>query len=1000
MIHVNPRLQTAVRFALAGGAIASFGAHAADTTSGAAMEDIVVTGSRIAVPNEVSVSPVIAVTAADIQQSGVTRVEDLLNQLPSVFASQGSNVSNGADGTATVNLRGLGANRNLVLVNGRRLGPGDPRGGSAADLNQIPSELIEKVDVLTGGASSVYGADAVAGVVNFQLNDHFEGFKLSSGYSFYSHTQGDTTSAAEAVTAHNYPLPDSHVNTGFTKDIAAMFGMNTADGKGNATFYATYRNVAAVLQSSYDYSSCSLISGWATSTGKFACGGSSTSYPGRFRQVNPVTGKNISGSETIDANGNIIPYSSAYAYNYGPLNYYQRPDQRWTAGSFMHYEFNEHADVYSEIMYMNDHSVAQIAPSGAFYGHTYTLSCANPFFTAGELSAWCAGSTAGTTTLNIGRRNVEGGPRQDDLEHTSIRIVLGSRGKIDDNWSYDAYAQYSNVQLQETYLNDMSTARIGNALNAIPGPNGTAVCANSAAVGCVPWNIFQIGGVAQQLANGQNPLSYVSVPGVQRGEVDMRIVSANVTGDLGKYGLKVPTAATAPKVNFGVEWRNVQSATTPDEEYQTGDLAGQGAATLPVNGEITSREAFTELNVPLVDDKPFAKSINFQTGYRYSDYDLGFKTNTYKFGLEWTPVNDVRLRGSFARAVRAPNVGELYSIQTLGLEGSVDPCANSSKGAVPTNITAAQCALGNPGAGTNFGSIDPSPAAQYQGIQGGNPNLQPETAITKSFGIGWTPSFLHGFRAQVDWYDINITNVIGAIGFDNILKYCYSSGLYCDQIHRDVNGTLWASPQGYVEDTAINSGGLRQKGIDVDMSYSFGMGKYGKMNVNLIGTYLIAFTETALAAVSGTTYDCVGLYGSNCGQPNQKWRHVMRATWQTPWKGTDVSLAWRYYQGVKLDALSSQPLLRAGSGSDADLIANGYVSNTDAHIGSRSYLDLTASFQVNNALTLRFGVNNLFDKAPPIIGGSDCGSGCNGNTFPQVYDALGRYMFARAVLQF
>src|SRR5580658_4428416 len=278
----NHKLRLAIRVALGGGSlVASLGAANAQTAPATAantapsdqLQEVVVTGSRISVPNQVSISPVTFVSALDIQQTGVTRVEDLLNELPQVFASQGSNISNGADGTATVDLRGLGAKRTLVLVNGNRLGPGDPLSGAAADINMIPVEMIDSIEVLTGGASSTYGADAVGGVVNFKLNDHFEGVKLIADGGVYNHTNKNTGGVEEAP---------STVNPGAQKSIAFIAGVNSEDGKGNATFYATYRNVNAVLQSKYSYSACTLVSGYVTSnSGKFSCGGSSTGFPGR-----------------------------------------------------------------------------------------------------------------------------------------------------------------------------------------------------------------------------------------------------------------------------------------------------------------------------------------------------------------------------------------------------------------------------------------------------------------------------------------------------------------------------------------------------------------------------------------------------------------------------------------------------------------------------------------------------------------------------------------------
>lgn len=1025
----NRNLQSAVHFALAGSALAAAAAANAQTapsTAGAAVEEVVVTGSRIALaPNQVSISPVTQVSAADLQQSGVTRVEDMLNQLPQVFAAQGSTVSNGADGTAQVNLRNLGAQRTLVLVNGRRLGPGDPRGNSASDLNQIPTELIDSVELLTGGASSIYGADAVAGVVNFKLNDHFEGVKFVGNYGMFNHHQDNDGLGGTVLANHNavdgtsFGAAPNNVNTGFTKDLAFIVGMNSEDGKGNATAYATYRNVAGVLQSKYDYSACTFGSGYATydyggvqRPGMFDCSGSSTSYPGRFQLYNGpapfskpqrtiVPGGPAAGysTVTIGPNGTLVPFSNADRYNYGPINYYQRPDERWMGGVFAHYEFNEHATVYTEMQFMDDRSVSQIAASGSFFGAPIQVNCANPYLSATMLSAWCGGSTAGNTYLAIGRRNVEGPGRTDDLRHESLRMVVGGKGKINDGWTYDIYGQYASTSLSDTYQ-DFSRSRFASALNVVQGPNG-AQCANPAAVlqGCVPWNVFQGGGVTPAAEN------YLSVPLLNSGVVKQFVVSANVTGDLGRYGVQLPTAKSGFKTNVGLEWRDVNSETIPDLEFQTGDGAGQGAATLPVAGGIISREGFIELNAPLIDDKPGAQTLAFDTAYRYSDYSLGFKTNTYNFGLEWAPVQDVRLRGSWARAVRAPNVGELFAPQTVALDGSIDPCATRNIPGTP-GTSAATCALGNPGAGANYGNILSNSAAQYNGFVGGVPTLQPETAITKSFGIGYTPSFLPGFRAQIDWYDINITNVIATTGANTILNYCYSQNLFCNQIHRDSNGSLWLSSQGYVVDLPSNNSGLEQKGIDFDLSYRMSLGSAGKLNTQFNGTYVISAITTPIESINGvsyaqTSYDCAGYYGPNCLTPTQRWRHTMRMTWQTPWKGADLSLAWRYYGPVKLDALSPNPNIRAGAGDNASLIASGLVSNTDAYLSSRSYLDLTGSVNLSDHLNLRIGINNLLDKSPPLIGTTNLpGTFGNGNTFPQVYDSLGRYLFATITAQF
>lgn len=274
-----------------------------------------------------------------------------------------------------------------MLVNGRRLMPGDPtqNGNAAPDLNQIPSALVERVEVLTGAASAVYGADAVAGVVNFIMNDHFEGVRVDANYNFYQHNNNN--SVGDIVDARGYATPDSNVVDGQTKDITFIMGGNFADGAGNVTLYAGYRKLDALSQSERDFSACTFNSGDV-----FTCGGSSTTAPGRFQP-------NDGGNYTIDANGNFIPYSAARdAYNFAPTNYYQRPDERYTAGVFGHYDVSDKVEVYSEFMFMDDRTIAQIAPSGAFYGSgpgtsnavpdgSWLVNCDNPFLSAGSTAA-------------------------------------------------------------------------------------------------------------------------------------------------------------------------------------------------------------------------------------------------------------------------------------------------------------------------------------------------------------------------------------------------------------------------------------------------------------------------------------------------------------------------------------------------------------------------------------------------------------------------------------
>ncbi len=360
-------------------------------------EAIIVTGSRLRSPNLESASPVTVITAEEFAITGTTRVEDLVNSLPQVFAGQGGNVSNGATGTATLNLRGLGAERTLVLVNGRRLMPGTPS-TSAADINAIPAALIKRVDVLTGGASSVYGADAVAGVVNFVLDTEFEGFKIDANYGVYNHNNRASADITGALDARGFGYPTGSVTDGGTFDGTIAFGSSFDDGRGHVTAYAGYRKINPVLQARRDYSACALsansrcigdrlavVSTTAVARPLRRKARCSTSTISMTRPMPMATAWRTSLTSTIGQfgpNRTLLPGFTAF--NFAPLNYFQRPDERYTAGVFAEYEITPAIKPYLEFMFMDDRSVAQIAPSGNF-GNTLSINCDNPLLSASQL---------------------------------------------------------------------------------------------------------------------------------------------------------------------------------------------------------------------------------------------------------------------------------------------------------------------------------------------------------------------------------------------------------------------------------------------------------------------------------------------------------------------------------------------------------------------------------------------------------------------------------------
>jgi outer membrane receptor protein involved in Fe transport len=349
----------------------------------------------------------------------------------------------------------------------------------------------------------------------------------------------------------------------------------------------------------------------------------------------------------------------------------------------------------------------------------------------------------------IGRRNVEGGPRQEDLRHTDYRGVVGLRGDIGENWRYDLYGQYGTVLFQSLFLNDISRSRARRALDVVADANGVPVCRSATGAGaidpaCVPYDIFSIAGPSQAA------VAYLSTPGLQQGNTRETVVSGTVSGDLTDYGLRSPLAETGVGVAIGTEYRRESLELIPDISYQTDDLTGQGGATLPVRGSYELYELFGEARVPLAQDRPFFRELSMELGYRFSAYSLGFDTSTYKVGGEWRPIEDIRLRASLNRAVRAPNIVELFSAQSVGLNGTTDPCA----GAAP-RFTAAQCA--NTGVtAAQYGRVVENTAAQYNGLTGGNPDLEPETSDTVSFGLSFTPTFLRGLSVVVDYYKITV----------------------------------------------------------------------------------------------------------------------------------------------------------------------------------------------------------------------------------------------------
>jgi len=1009
--HVRERLLASSMiggFALVGlTATQAFAQNAAPATAGGAVEvqELVVTGSRIPQPNLTSISPVQTVNAADVAIGGRPNTVDIIMQLPQTAFNTGADFGPTSDalstpgGVSTVDLRGLGPQRTLVLVDGRRLGIGDPNTGNpnpAPDINQVPSQLIDRVEVLTGGASATYGSDAVAGVVNFIMKHNFEGVQLDAQFGVNQHSQHNDY-MQNLLRENGYQVPDSKWD-GKSVDYSLIFGANAPDGRGNVTGFLTYHAQDPVYQNARDFSGCQLDSDGT-------CFGSSNSniFYTSDSTINP-NAYSVLGNQFVDwGTPGTTPPSIFNANRYETL---LQQDTRYTAGFLANYEVSKTFNLYASFNFMHDTTHTEVAPSALFQGSGaqpsggFLVNCNSPLLSNQQASTLgCSPAAIASTSFNfspldstnpgladifIGRRNVEGGPRKFDYEHENYRIVLGAKGKLFGPFDYDLYGSYYHTSVFVSNANFLSISRTQNALLVQPGSApGTTACISGA--GCVPYNIFQDGGVTT------DALNYLTETGTSRGTTTERIIEGTITGNLADYGIKSPWATDGIGVSVGFQSRRDHLTYNPDQAELSNDLSGFGGAGVIVNNGLSVLEGFGEIQVPIVQDMPFVHDLTFNGGYRQSHYSTGINANTFKVGLEWAPTEDIRFRGSFNRAVRAPNILELYTPQSVTNTSDVpvDPCA----GATPT-ASQAQCA--NTGvSAAQYGTIPQCPANQCATLTGGNLDLKPERANTYTVGFLLTPRAIPGFTASVDYYHIKLTNIISNVPLDVSMSECLNSGnpTFCNNIVRNpINGILFGTTVGaggYIVGTNTNIASEELDGVDVQAGYKLGLERFGhdgwgSVSFNLTGSYQPHQKNTPLPG--SPTYDCAGLFGPTCSGLFPKWRHQLRVTWNAP-HDVQLSGAWRYIGKATFESDTDEPT-----------IGEGTVTAFTHKVPAVSYFDLAANWNINEKLAVRAGVNNIFDRNPPLISNTIVG-GALPNSYPS-YDLLGRHMFVALTARF
>jgi len=925
------------------------------------VDTIVVTGSRIKRPDLSAVSPVAVVGSDDVRDSGNVTVENTLNELPQIAAgvnSQTNANAGGGSGVLSANLRALGATRTLVLVNGRRYISANQDG--IVDLASVPDMLIDRVEVMTGGASAVYGSDAIAGAVNFILRKDINGIEAS----YFRGQTGESD--------------------GETNKLDVAMGSSFAEGRGSVLAYGSYTQREPIMFDARAFSAVSLNEG-----ADGLVPGGSGNIPGTRIGLTQSQLAQLQGV-TLPANGSancttlsgvrfgeggaVLPYCTPQdRYNFAPDNYLQRPLSRVQLTALSSYGLSDALEVYSELYYIDTRNAFQQAPqSGGLntpgtdpaayivpdYATNPILSTPVRNFFVNNAAIFDPTNSGDATVTETGRRGTETGPRNYDYERTSLNMTGGLRGSFGENgnWDWDTFFQYQRSRTDELTNGVYSQTRLGLGADVVIDSNGDAVC-RVQVLGCVPVNPFGIGAITPEAG------AFVSTPRTSREIFERRVAGASLTGEL----FSLPAGRVG--IAAGVEYRKDEYSFVPGATDLAGEYGPDSRGS--IDGAYDLTELFAEMRVPLLADKPFAKLLSLETAVRSSDYQSFGRTTTWKAGLEWSPNDWLRLRSAYNRAFRAPTVGELYSPVSNGFTGATDPC-DSTNNPPPTPEQKALCVeQGIPLADINtYVSIN-----QGFGVSsGGNRDLTPEKSKTFTAGAVIQVPALESLNIAVDYFDIEVDNAISTIGAQETLDACFTlldnNSPSCQAIHR----TAGAGQIDFVTTQLANIGVLKVAGVDLQADYTFGVGS-GKLNLSLTASRLF---ERTTQVEGFSPIDCAGFIGSTCSGQD---------TLAVPDTKINVAAKW-----------SSGPFsarLQARYTGAMDIYPGTSTILTGA--GSVTYLDLAGGWRIADRYEIFAGVDNLLDKQPPVLGAA---LGGDSNTDTSLYDIIGRRYFATIRVHF
>ena len=961
---VKKPLYSAVSAAVAVACLAP-GSAAAQTDQDA-IEEIVITGSRIRTGRQAPSIPIDTVSSEDIKLSGFQNVEEVLNNMPQFVPERTASTNSTADptatGAATLNLRGLGGQRSLVLVNGRRYTFFDS--SQRTDINNIPASLIERVEVVTGGASAVYGSDAIGGVVNFILKDDFEGVELRSQFNQTSEGDGEIT------------------------DLSITLGSNFADDKGNAAIVFNYFDRRPIMTTDRSFSA-SVLADVTDAEGNrvLGPGGSSFVPNGRFQGV-PFAAEDIAAIPGFDAalaaagltgigNDGFIPSDDASTqrpfsrpgdlFNYTLDNFLRVPQERYSITSLLNLDVSDTATVYFEGAFSHNETTTGFASS--FINQAFDVEIDNPYISPelGDVlrlmdeNGVAGPANDGLVNLTINRRLVELGPRRNEDTRNAFRALIGIEGSFAD-FGYNAYYSFTR--------SDNTQVQTGNASRS-----------------AFAEGILSSGG-ADPILNPFGPnlspegVEFLNIATTNTESTELKVFGATLDGEL----FDLPAGRVAALI--GTEWRSSSVDFDPDESLRTGDVAGFNAIT-PAQGQIDVWELFGEVRLPLIAETTAIQALDATLAYRYSDYDLDQTggVNTFLGGLDWQVNDSLAFGAQFQRAIRAPSVGEAFGGQRLFPVSATDPCA--VPGAEDDATVRSLCeAKGVPSNLVGDPSIQPN--AEIPGLFGGNPDLNEEESDTFTLSAIITPVALPNLMISIDYFDIEIEDTIGVSGgsVSNVLDLCFNqiqdlNSAACQAAGR--NGTTGViDTQNPVGVITANVGALETSGIDLMISYNweldFGIGNNDSdLSILFNATFLDELNLTPIAGLD-TVNECAGAYGRTCGEPKAETKTNTMINWSSG--PLTLGLRYRWAEETRLDEVvfGQRPPESVAS----------------LDIGGDGYVDLSFNYDVNDSVAIWGGVINALDEDPPLLGRRQV----RANTSPDTFSPTGAEFFVGGSVRF